>query len=394
MLEPASSTILSAYRAILDLPVENVPNVGDFIPIPDFSVSLLLSLCDEAIEIFRKEPMLVELKSPQTIVGDLHGSLHDLLRILKVDDPFKSPFLFLGDYVDRGQFSIEVITILLSLKCQGAKITMIRGNHEFEEVCSKYGFKDEILKVYGIEPLFTKFLEVFSYIPIAATIDNVVFCVHGGISQHLNSMSQLAMVQRPLKDTSIPLIHDIMWSDPSSMYPGYSESFRGDCFVFGIEAVKLFYKKTNMQLIIRAHQYNVDGIKVELNNSVVTVFSASSYKFDNSNKSAILRLNGKNLDKKVFEPYERMKRENAMFFTMKAPNPTKQVNKSSSITLMSSSSSHFSLKNAKQKSRLNIIPNSNSMMSMNLFRTCPQNKPKCATPMHSISTFILSENDE
>ncbi|OHT01770.1 Serine/threonine-protein phosphatase PP2A catalytic subunit [Tritrichomonas foetus] len=398
-----SSFVLSAYRAILDLPSENILGVGDYIPIPDFPANILSNLCDEAIEVFKQEPMVVELQSPQYIVGDLHGSLHDLLRILKIADPFSNNFLFLGDYVDRGQFSTEVITILLALKCQKAKITLIRGNHEFEEVCSIYGFKNEILHLFGSEALFHKYLKVFSYLPIAATIDNISFCVHGGISQHLHNINALKTVQRPLTDSSMPLIHDIMWSDPSSVFSMYSESTRGDCYTFGYEAVRKFSSETNFHLIIRAHQYVEDGFKIELDNTVITIFSASSYKFDRSNKSAVIRFNGKSVDKLIFDPYPRLMRESAMFFTMKSPNKTKIINKSSSITFMTRIAPSGSMKNliGKMGNRklagrigMNHIPNSNSAASMNTFVNTPTSGQKPFQIPKNLMTFCFQENDE
>ena len=55
--------------------------------------------------------------------------------------------LFLGDYIDRGQFSLECITLLLALKVMhpNSVFFLIRGNHDFDSFYSKYGFKYEIL---------------------------------------------------------------------------------------------------------------------------------------------------------------------------------------------------------------------------------------------------------
>lgn len=81
--------------------------------------------------IVEKEPTLLKLASPMVIVGDIHGQFFDLLNIFqKFGDPSHVQYLFLGDYVDRGKFCIEVLTLVLSLKINYPNnIHLLRGNH-------------------------------------------------------------------------------------------------------------------------------------------------------------------------------------------------------------------------------------------------------------------------
>ena len=83
-------------------------------------------------QLFRQERNLLDIKDPVTVVGDIHGQYHDFVQILEVGgDPEETGYLFLGDYVDRGSFSIEVILTLYAMKINfPASIWMIRGNHE------------------------------------------------------------------------------------------------------------------------------------------------------------------------------------------------------------------------------------------------------------------------
>lgn len=76
---------------------------------------------------------MVTIKDPITIVGDIHGQYFDLLKLLQPGvggDPKETTYLFLGDYVDRGNFSVEVLSLVLAIKITYPKTCyMLRGNH-------------------------------------------------------------------------------------------------------------------------------------------------------------------------------------------------------------------------------------------------------------------------
>lgn len=125
-----------------------------------------------------------KLPAPITVVGDIHGQFYDLLEIFKVggDLPYTS-YLFLGDYVDRGAHSVEVITLLCLLKIKyPTRMAMIRGNHETRGITQNYGFYMECQTKYGNTLVWESFTDIFDYIPISATIDSTIFAVHGGLS--------------------------------------------------------------------------------------------------------------------------------------------------------------------------------------------------------------------
>ena len=109
----------------------------------------MINLCEDAAKIFEKEENIIELNGNVIIVGNIHGSFHDLLRIFNYVQNDVSKVLFLGDYVDRCKFSIECITLLFTLKILFPhKFYLLRGNHEFDTMCSNYGFKKEILNYH------------------------------------------------------------------------------------------------------------------------------------------------------------------------------------------------------------------------------------------------------
>jgi protein phosphatase len=151
---------------------------------------------------------LVPLKAPLKICGDLHGQFGDLQRFFAA---FGSPnaytgdvdycsYLFLGDYVDRGKHSLEVVALLLALKiCHPSRVTLLRGNHEDPQVNAHYGFRQECMRrCRDGAHVWTAINQVFEMMPVAALIDDVVLAVHGGIGESLQSLDQLRELPRPV----------------------------------------------------------------------------------------------------------------------------------------------------------------------------------------------------
>jgi len=95
--------------------------------------------------------------------------------------------LFLGDYVDRGNYSIETIIFLYCLKINfPQEITMLRGNHESSAMTEHFTFRDEVIKKYdGDESVYNLFVDSFEALPIAADVNGDYLCMHGGISPEL-----------------------------------------------------------------------------------------------------------------------------------------------------------------------------------------------------------------
>lgn len=232
-----------------------------------------------------------EIRAPVYVVGDIHGNIFDLIRVLVYTcTPPISQILFLGDYVDRGEFSLEVITLLFALYCAyPEKIVLLRGNHEFSNVNSTYGFQDEIHKEYKSLTLWNEVNKVFEWLPLAAVVSNAVFCVHGGLSPQFNNLKQLEVISRPMSDYDhSDLVSDLVWSDPSGATQSYTRSQRGSGVTFGVVAVQSFLRSTNLKYIIRGHQCVPLGISRFGQNTVYTVFSCSNYEDCEGNRCGIL----------------------------------------------------------------------------------------------------------
>ncbi|EDV24142.1 uncharacterized protein TRIADDRAFT_27087 [Trichoplax adhaerens] len=242
-------------------------------------------LCLKSREIFLSQPILLELSAPLKICGDIHGQYNDLLRLFDTGGyPPDSNYLFLGDYVDRGKQSLECICLLLSYKIKYPEnFFLLRGNHECASINRIYGFFDECRRRYS-QKLWKTFTDCFNCLPIAAIIDEKIFCCHGGLSPDLQSMEQIRRISRPTDVPDTGLLCDLLWSDPDKDCNGWGENDRGVSFTFGGDIVTKFLNRHDMDLICRAHQVVEDGYEFFAKRQLVTLFSAPNYcgEFDNA----------------------------------------------------------------------------------------------------------------
>ncbi|CAN6439271.1 unnamed protein product [Victoria cruziana] len=137
------------------------------------------TLCEKAKEILMEENNVQPVKSPVTICGDIHGQFHDLVELFRIGG--KCPdtnYLFMGDYVDRGYYSVETVTLLVALKIRyPQRITILRGNHESRQITQVYGFYDECLRKYGSPTVWKIFTDLFDYFPITALVSVMVISI-------------------------------------------------------------------------------------------------------------------------------------------------------------------------------------------------------------------------
>eukprot|EP00052_Salpingoeca_macrocollata_P025670 m.233945 g.233945 ORF g.233945 m.233945 type:complete len:318 (-) comp22464_c2_seq1:47-1000(-) len=242
-------------------------------------------LCVQSRDIFKSQPILLELEAPLKICGDTHGQYYDLLRMFEYGGfPPEANYLFLGDYVDRGKQSLETVCLLLAYKIKYPEnFFLLRGNHECASINRIYGFYDECKRRYNIK-LWKTFTDCFNCLPVAAIVDYKIFCCHGGLSPDLNTFDAIRRVQRPTDVPDTGLLCDLLWSDPDKETAGWGENDRGVSFTFGADVVEKFLHKHDLDLICRAHQVVEDGYEFFAKRQLVTVFSAPNYcgEFDNA----------------------------------------------------------------------------------------------------------------
>lgn len=244
-------------------------------------IKILLGAARAAI---MAQPVLLELEAPLNIMGDIHGQFSDLLHYFKLSNVEQSSYLFLGDYVDRGKQSVEVIMLLLALKVKRPEnVFLLRGNHECASITRIYGFYDECKRRFNVK-LWKAFCDVFNCFPVAAVIDEKIFCCHGGPSPEIRHLDDVRRINRPSDVPDTGLMCDLLWADPDKDVAGWCENDRGVSYTFGPDVAAGFLSKHDLDLIVRAHQVVEDGYEFFANRRLVTLFSAPNYcgEFDNS----------------------------------------------------------------------------------------------------------------
>ena len=197
---PSSSDSLDAL--IAHITAGHLLTLPALTHLTSLSRSLLLSL-----------PNILPLTTPLCVIGDLHGQFFDLLDIFHVSGPAPhTSYLFLGDYVDRGPFSLSTFTLLLALFCRyPSRVALLRGNHESRAISRQYGFYDECMAKYNDPTPWVLLCGVFDCLPLGALVDGEMLCVHGGLAPSYGGVDDLQGVDRVKELPMEGPMCDLMW---------------------------------------------------------------------------------------------------------------------------------------------------------------------------------------
>jgi len=294
-IEPSSTRACSSDtpaqmnldKLIADLTALKEHPVGTLMKFNEADFAILSSA---ARLVMASQPAHLELGAPLKIAGDIHGQYHDLLRLFHIGgSPPTTNYLFLGDYVDRGQQSLETIALLLAYKIKFAdNFFLLRGNHESRTISRVYGFYDECKRRYSPK-VWMLFTSVFAAMPYTARIEDRILCMHGGLSPELTSISQLTELRAlcgPVPREG--LLCDLLWSDPLPGSSGWLPNDRNISVTFGADVVHEFCRENDIDLIVRAHQVVEDGFEFFAKRKLVTVFSVPNYCQEFDNAAALL----------------------------------------------------------------------------------------------------------
>ncbi|RWR99338.1 uncharacterized protein B4U79_13324, partial [Dinothrombium tinctorium] len=268
-------------------------------------LNTIQALCRRAEEIFAQETRCVKLTSPCFVLGDIHGNIADLMtfeRVLWKTGPTVAPasYLFLGDYVDRGDFGVECVSYLFALKILAPdKFFFCRGNHEIRSIQKVFTFHKECITKYGtrVGPQVWELMNrVFDRMPLCAIIDDSIYGAHGGIPTSVMKIEDLMKIPSPLQEPEgeSPAAWEIMWNDPmnpsefndlaefmkiktENIHGFLSNTKRGTAFYFTEEAVNNFLDANGLTHILRGHEVMPLGYKFHMQGKVTTVFSSSRY---------------------------------------------------------------------------------------------------------------------
>lgn len=232
-----------------------------------------------------------------TVCGDVHGQYYDLANSIFKQNGLPSPenpYLFNGDFVDRGSFSVEVILTLFAIKawCPEA-IHLTRGNHESVSMNRIYGFAGEVRCKYS-EMIFNLFTEAFQSLPLAYILDGSsepqgrkAFVVHGGLfSKDGVTIADINALNRNT-EPDFGLMAEMLWSDPQEA-DGWGPSKRGTGVSFGPDVTHRFLDNNGLDLLVRSHEMKYDGYEVGAKGRLITIFSAPNYCDQMGNKGAYI----------------------------------------------------------------------------------------------------------
>lgn len=298
----------------------------------------VLEVLFETMKVLKQMPNFNKVKTcPSkeiTICGDLHGKLDDLFLIFYKNGlpSGRNSYIFNGDFVDRGSNSLEILMILLvSFLVYPSDLHLNRGNHEDFLMNMRYGFTKEILRKYKIhgKKILQVLEELYSWLPIGTIIDNEILVIHGGISESTdlnllhrierNKMKSVLMPPIPvhegyvseLKKNKVDMLRgvraseslsqqlakheweqviDILWSDPRGKRGCYPNTSRGGGCYFGPDITSKILNKHQLKMLIRSHECKPEGYEVCHDGKVITVFSASNYYEEGSNRGAYIKM--------------------------------------------------------------------------------------------------------
>ncbi len=212
------------------------------------------------------------------IVGDIHGDLHTLNAIISRFNPNEWTYIFLGDYVDRGDYQVETLYVVLKLLLhKGACV--LRGNHESPLTNFEYGFYFELLRKFGPNKgdlLYETCRQLFARLPIAAVLNDKYFLVHGGLPIQDVSIEDIERLPRPDELPSNEIAFQMLWNDPSDDVEDYGPNiYRGPgIYFFGPVITRRFLEKHDIEIVIRGHEFTPDGFKYNHNGKVLTIFTS------------------------------------------------------------------------------------------------------------------------
>jgi len=247
---------------------------------------------------FMSQPTLVDIDVPDgnkfTICGDIHGQYYDLMNIFELNGlpSEENPYLFNGDFVDRGSFSVECIFVLFGFKLLYPNhFFMSRGNHESENMNKMYGFEGEVKSKYSAN-MVDLFTEVYNWLPLCHCINKRILVMHGGLfSKDGVTLDDIRKTERNRQPPDEGIMCELLWSDPQPMF-GRAPSKRGVGCQFGPDVTRNFLSKNNLDYVVRSHEVKDNGYEVCHDGKCITIFSAPNYCDSMGNKGAFINLTG------------------------------------------------------------------------------------------------------
>ena len=324
-----------------------------------FKTEEILYLIDEVTKVIEKENSLIKIRSPCKIFGNIYGVYTDLMRYfesygnpsdnIQNGDINVMQYIFLGDFCDRGNQSLEVILLLFALKIKYPDfIYLIRGHHEDKAINEFYGLGKECtdkLKedIKNEESIFNKINQVFDFLPFGVLVDNTILCIHGGIGASVKTLDDISNIPRPTQIYQNPEsyaqmnILDLLYSEYDdeeeddelySVNTLRDKNEKGFIVNYGKKRLDEFMQFNNINLIIAAHKFVKEGFCTYCDDKLLNLFSCTNY-MDKSNNIGAMIIIGKKAKNKNANIMPKLlgvnenKNKSSQFRKDKSPSPFK-----------------------------------------------------------------------
>jgi diadenosine tetraphosphatase ApaH/serine/threonine PP2A family protein phosphatase len=259
----------------------------------------LIDVVNQVKDVLKMEENVLYFDGNTAVVGDLHGQFFDFLNMLNMIEK-DTNVVFLGDYVDRGLNSVELIIYLLIIKIINKdKIVLLRGNHENRSQTMVYGFEEECVMKYD-HYIYWKICEVFELFPVVAIVNQKYFCVHGGISPNLT----LEWINEQDRAQEYSDLSSVLWGDPSNDLELFEISQRGAGYIYGNRAVNEFLDRTKCEYLVRSHQLVMSGYEEKFEGKCITIWSAPNYCYKCKNIASFMMILDQKHDFIMFKALE------------------------------------------------------------------------------------------
>ncbi|VDP89135.1 unnamed protein product [Echinostoma caproni] len=259
-----------------------------------------------------KDPVCLDIKlnRPIYIVGDLYGQHGKLVQIFEaLGHPSKQRYLFLGNYVNRGSRSLELVSLLFAYKLRYPEnVLLLRGNHECHYISYYYGFSHECRKRFT-QTLWKTIMNAFNCLPVAAIIEDAILCVHSGLIKDnplLSLRSQAKFreflteaIERPTTISSNPYLEQLVWSEPVYDSRGWYINPAGKGYFFGEPEVIDFCEHCGFQQVIRSNELIRNGYEFAAGGKLLTICSVPFLARGIRNAGAVVSLTGQLCEKTI-----------------------------------------------------------------------------------------------
>ena len=290
-----------------------------------FTSENILNLLNEVKPILENENSLIRIRSPCKIFGNLYGDYNDLMRYFEsfgnpsddnqMGDINVMQYIFLGDFCDRGFYSLEIIFLLFALKVKYPNfIYLIRGHHEDINININYGLNEECKQKIKCDEdtsiiIFNKINEIFNYLPFGILVDNSILCIHSGIGSTINTLNDINNIKRPINiihdviNRQQQIVLDLLWSEYSDKVNDVEVNYKRDklkkgfIVKFGKNRLNKFMNDNKISLIINSHKFINEGFKTFNDEKLLTIFSGSNYMDKYNNMGVMIIIGKKNFNK-------------------------------------------------------------------------------------------------